>query len=139
DLYQTHSFDPLTPWEETLRALDDLVRQGKVRYIGASNVAAWQLMKALGVSHYQHLEKYVSLQAYYTIAGRELEREIHRGLAGTGVAAAPKSSEHRHHRRQENGAARRQPHGRGRKVHARRIAAARRGQQAGSRVSGLDA
>ena len=76
DLYQTHSFDPLTPWEETLRALDDLVRQGKVRYIGASNVAAWQLMKALGVSQQQHLEKYVSLQAYYTIAGRELEREL---------------------------------------------------------------
>ena len=76
DLYQTHSFDPLTPWEETLRALDDLVRQGKVRYLGASNVAAWQLMKALGVSHYQHLEKYVSLQAYYTIAGRDLEREL---------------------------------------------------------------
>ena len=76
DLYQTHSYDPLTPFEETLRALDDLVRQGKVRYIGASNVAAWQLMKALGVSQYQHLEKYVSLQAYYTIAGRELEREL---------------------------------------------------------------
>ncbi|MGI4822501.1 MAG: aldo/keto reductase [Janthinobacterium lividum] len=76
DLYQTHSFDPLTPWEETLRALDDLVRSGKVRYIGASNVASWQLMKALGVSHYQHLEKYVSLQAYYTIAGRDLEREL---------------------------------------------------------------
>ncbi|RZK93927.1 MAG: aldo/keto reductase [Hymenobacter sp.] len=76
DLYQTHSFDPLTPWEETLRALDDLVRQGKVRYIGASNVAAWQLQKALDVSHYQHLEKYASLQAYYTLAGRELEREL---------------------------------------------------------------
>ncbi|MGI4867593.1 MAG: aldo/keto reductase [Janthinobacterium lividum] len=76
DLYQTHSFDPLTPWEETLRALDDLVRSGKVRYIGASNVAAWQLMKALGVSERQHLEKYVSLQAYYTIAGRDLEREL---------------------------------------------------------------
>ena len=76
DLYQTHSFDPLTPWEETLRALDDLVRQGKVRYLGASNVAAWQLMKALGVSERQHLEKYVSLQAYYTIAGRDLEREL---------------------------------------------------------------
>ncbi|MGI4885763.1 MAG: aldo/keto reductase [Janthinobacterium lividum] len=76
DLYQTHSFDPLTPWEETLRALDDLVRSGKVRYLGASNVAAWQLMKALGVSQHQHLEKYVSLQAYYTIAGRELEREV---------------------------------------------------------------
>ena len=76
DLYQLHAYDPLTPLDETLRALDDLVRQGKVRYIGASNVAAWQLMKALGVSQYQHLEKYVSLQAYYTIAGRELEREI---------------------------------------------------------------
>ena len=76
DLYQTHSFDPLTPWEETLRALDDLVRSGKVRYLGASNVAAWQLMKALGVSQQQHLERYVSLQAYYTIAGRDLEREL---------------------------------------------------------------
>jgi aryl-alcohol dehydrogenase-like predicted oxidoreductase len=76
DLYQTHSFDPLTPWDETLRALDDLVRQGKVRYIGASNVAAWQLQKALDVSHYQHLEKYASLQAYYTLVGRELEREL---------------------------------------------------------------
>jgi len=76
DLYQTHSFDPLTPWDETLRALDDLVRQGKVRYIGASNVAAWQLQKALDISHYQHLEKYASLQAYYTLVGRELEREL---------------------------------------------------------------
>ncbi|MBO2012837.1 aldo/keto reductase [Hymenobacter negativus] len=76
DLYQTHSYDPLTPFEETLRALDDLVRQGKVRYIGASNVAAWQLMKALGVSERQHLERYQSLQAYYTIAGRDLEREL---------------------------------------------------------------
>ena len=76
DLYQIHSYDPLTPLDETLRALDDLVRSGKVRYIGASNVAAWQLMKALDVSHYQHLERFVSLQAYYTIAGRDLEREL---------------------------------------------------------------
>jgi aryl-alcohol dehydrogenase-like predicted oxidoreductase len=76
DLYQTHSYDPLTPFEETLRALDDLVRQGKVRYLGASNVAAWQLMKALGISERQHLERYQSLQAYYTIAGRDLEREL---------------------------------------------------------------
>ncbi|TGE10050.1 aldo/keto reductase [Hymenobacter fodinae] len=76
DLYQTHSYDPLTPLEETLRALDDLVRSGKVRYIGASNVAAWQLMKALSYSTYNHVEKYVSLQAYYTIAGRDLEREL---------------------------------------------------------------
>ena len=76
DLYQVHSYDPLTPLEETLRALDDLVRSGKVRYIGASNLAAWQLMKALSYSTYNHVEKFVSLQAYYTIAGRDLEREI---------------------------------------------------------------
>ncbi|WP_324676851.1 aldo/keto reductase [Hymenobacter sp. GOD-10R] len=76
DLYQIHSYDPLTPLEETLRALDDLVRSGKVRYIGASNLAAWQLMKALSYSTYNHVEKFVSLQAYYTIAGRDLEREL---------------------------------------------------------------
>ncbi|HEX8424918.1 aldo/keto reductase [Hymenobacter sp.] len=76
DLYQIHSYDPLTPLEDTLRALDDLVRSGKVRYIGASNLAAWQLMKALGYSTYNHIEKFVSLQAYYTIAGRDLEREV---------------------------------------------------------------
>ena len=76
DLYQVHSFDPLTPFEETLGALDDLVKSGKVRYIGASNMAAWQLMKALDYSRYNHVAKFVSLQAYYTIAGRELEREI---------------------------------------------------------------
>lgn len=76
DLYQIHSYDPQTPLEETIRALDDLVRSGKVRYIGASNMAAWQLMKALGYSTYNHMEKFVSLQAYYTIAGRDLEREL---------------------------------------------------------------
>ncbi|WP_031425506.1 aldo/keto reductase [Flavimarina sp. Hel_I_48] len=76
DLYQIHSNDPITPIGETLRALDDLVRSGKVRYIGASNVAAWQLMKALDYSHYHNLERFASLQAYYTIAGRDLEREI---------------------------------------------------------------
>lgn len=76
DLYQIHSYDPLTPVEETIRALDDLVRSGKVRYIGASNMAAWQFMKALSFSEYNHYEKFVSLQAYYTIAGRDLEREI---------------------------------------------------------------
>jgi aryl-alcohol dehydrogenase-like predicted oxidoreductase len=76
DLYQIHSYDPLTPFEETLAALDDLVRSGKVRYIGASNLAAWQLMKALGYSEYRRIAKFISLQAYYTIAGRDLEREI---------------------------------------------------------------
>ena len=76
DLYQVHSYDPLTPIEETLRALDDLVRSGKVRYIGASNMAAWQLMKGLAYSQYKEMERFVSLQAYYTIAGRDLEREL---------------------------------------------------------------
>ena len=76
DLYQIHSFDPLTPLQETLWVLDDLVKSGKVRYIGASNVTAWQLMKALDISHYTKLERFASLQAYYTIASRDLEREI---------------------------------------------------------------
>lgn len=76
DLYQIHGFDPLTPMEETLEALDSLVQSGKVRYIGCSNLAAWQIMKALGISSLNRLSKFVSLQAYYTIAGRELEREL---------------------------------------------------------------
>ena len=76
DLYQIHGFDKLTPLEETLSALTDLVRHGKVRYIGCSNLAAWQIMKSLGVSALGHLEKFVTLQAYYSLAGRELEREI---------------------------------------------------------------
>jgi len=76
DLYQIHGFDPVTPLDETLRALDDLVHQSKVRYIGASNLAAWQLMKAVAYSEQHHLARFESLQAYYTIAGRDLEREI---------------------------------------------------------------
>ena len=76
DLYQIHSFDPLTPLEETLAVLDDLVKIGKVRYIGASNMASWQLMKALDYSKYNQIAKFVSLQAYYTIAGRDIEREL---------------------------------------------------------------
>jgi len=76
DLYQIHGFDPLTPLEETIGALDLLVKCGKVRYIGCSNLAAWQIMKALGISAQEHLNKFVSLQAYYTIAGRDIEREI---------------------------------------------------------------
>jgi aryl-alcohol dehydrogenase-like predicted oxidoreductase len=76
DLYQVHSFDPLTPLQETLWTLDDLVKSGKVRYIGASNYAAWQLMKALAFSQYTQQAAFVSLQAYYTLAGRDLEREV---------------------------------------------------------------
>jgi aryl-alcohol dehydrogenase-like predicted oxidoreductase len=76
DLYQIHGYDPATPLDETLRAMDDLVRQGKVRYLGASNLAAWQLMKSLGISEHRHLSRFESLQAYYSIAGRDLEREL---------------------------------------------------------------
>jgi len=76
DLYQIHGFDALTPWDETLRALDDLVRAGKVRYLGASNLAAWQLMKALGVSERDGLERFETIQSYYSIVGRDLEREV---------------------------------------------------------------
>ena len=76
DLYQIHGFDPVTPLEETLSALSDLVRQGKVRYIGCSNLAAWHIMKAVGISALQHLEKFITLQAYYSLVGRELEREL---------------------------------------------------------------
>jgi aryl-alcohol dehydrogenase-like predicted oxidoreductase len=76
DLYQIHGFDPATPIEETMRALDDLVRQGHVRYVGVSNWAAWQIMKALGISERLGLARIESLQAYYTVAGRDLEREL---------------------------------------------------------------
>jgi aryl-alcohol dehydrogenase-like predicted oxidoreductase len=76
DLYQVHSFDFNTPLEESLRALDDLVRQGKVRYIGCSNFAGWQLMKALDISKELHLEKFVSLQALYSLLARDLEYEL---------------------------------------------------------------
>jgi aryl-alcohol dehydrogenase-like predicted oxidoreductase len=76
DLYQIHSFDPYTPQEETLRALDDLVRAGKIRYIGASNHTGWQLMKALSISEKQNLEKFITLQAYYSLVARDLENEL---------------------------------------------------------------
>ncbi|NCA86821.1 MAG: aldo/keto reductase [Clostridia bacterium] len=76
DLYQIHGFDALTPMEETLEALTTLVQSGKVRYIGCSNLAAWQIMKAIGISTLNHLSRFVSLQAYYTIAGRDLERDL---------------------------------------------------------------
>jgi aryl-alcohol dehydrogenase-like predicted oxidoreductase len=76
DLYQIHGYDALTPLEETIEALDSLVKSGKVRYTGCSNLAAWQIMKAVSYSHYNHLSKFVSLQAYYTLAGRDLERDV---------------------------------------------------------------
>jgi aryl-alcohol dehydrogenase-like predicted oxidoreductase len=76
DLYQVHSFDPDTPLEETMRALDDLVRQGKVRYIGCSNFSGWQLMKALAISDKRGWESFVTLQAHYSLLSRELENEL---------------------------------------------------------------
>jgi aryl-alcohol dehydrogenase-like predicted oxidoreductase len=76
DLYQIHGTDTVTPVEETLRALNTLVEQGKVRYIGLSNWHAWRIMKALGISELKNLAKFDTLQAYYSIAGRDLEREI---------------------------------------------------------------
>jgi aryl-alcohol dehydrogenase-like predicted oxidoreductase len=76
DLYQIHRFDPLTNLEDTLRALDDLVHAGKVRYIGCSNLVAWQLMKALAISREQRLERFRCTQSFYSLAGRELEREM---------------------------------------------------------------
>lgn len=85
DLYQIHGFDPATPIEETVRALDTLVQQGHVRYVGVSNWAAWQIVKALGIAHHHGLARFESLQAYYTIAGRDLERELVPMLASEGL------------------------------------------------------
>lgn len=76
DHYQIHSFDPRTPLEETLRALDQLVKSGKVRYIGCSNLMAWQMMKMLGVSEKLNLEKFVTTQLYYSIGTRDIEHEL---------------------------------------------------------------
>ncbi|MDE2629021.1 MAG: aldo/keto reductase [Burkholderiales bacterium] len=85
DLYQIHGFDPATPIEETVRALDQLVRSGHVRYVGVSNWAAWQIAKALGISERLGLARFESLQAYYTVAGRDLERELIPMLRSEGV------------------------------------------------------
>jgi aryl-alcohol dehydrogenase-like predicted oxidoreductase len=76
DLYQIHGNDSVTPIEETLRALDDLVRQGLVRYVGVSNWAAWKIARALGLSEAKGYARFETLQAYYSIAGRDLEREL---------------------------------------------------------------
>jgi len=76
DLYQLHGTDTVTPIDETLRALDDLVRSGKVRYVGVSNWQAWRIAKALGISDRKGYARFETLQAYYSIAGRDLERDI---------------------------------------------------------------
>jgi aryl-alcohol dehydrogenase-like predicted oxidoreductase len=76
DLYQLHAYDAGTPPEETLSTLDDLVRAGKVRYIGVSNFAGWQLMKSLAVADRHHLTRYVAHQVYYSLVGRDYEWEL---------------------------------------------------------------
>jgi aryl-alcohol dehydrogenase-like predicted oxidoreductase len=76
DIFQLHAFDPVTSIDQTLRALDDLLSKGLVRYLGCSNWSAWQLMKALASSNFQGHARFEALQAYYSLAGRELEREV---------------------------------------------------------------
>src|SRR5450432_2668748 len=76
DLYQIHGFDPVTPIEETVRALDDVVRSGKVRYVGFSNLPAWYAMKAIAFADANGLARFQSAQVYYSIAGRDIEREL---------------------------------------------------------------
>jgi aryl-alcohol dehydrogenase-like predicted oxidoreductase len=85
DLYQVHGFDPVTPIEETLRALDDLVSRGLVRYVGCSNWPAWRIAKSLGTSELRGFVRYETTQSYYTIAGRDLEREVVPLLAEEGL------------------------------------------------------
>ena len=89
DLYQIHGHDPVTDIAETLRALTDLVRAGKVRYIGCSNLTAWQLMKSLGISRQYGLAEFISTQSYYSVAGRELEREMLPLVEDQGLAVLP--------------------------------------------------
>ncbi|RWR02332.1 aldo/keto reductase [[Pantoea] beijingensis] len=76
DLYQIHANDTITPIEETLRALDDLVKQGKVRYVGVSNWQAWKVARAIGISEHKNLARFETVQSYYSVAGRDIEREI---------------------------------------------------------------
>jgi len=85
DLYQVHGWDPAVPVEETVEALDALVRAGDVRYVGVSNWAAWQIMKALGIAERRQAARFQSVQAYYTLAGRDIEREIGPMIASEGL------------------------------------------------------
>lgn len=89
DLYQIHTFDPETPLEETLRALEDMVRSGKVRYIGASNYYAWELMKAVGISDRLGLNRFVSTQISYSLADRTPEKELVPMCLDQGIGIIP--------------------------------------------------
>ncbi len=89
DLYQVHYFDPDTPLEETLKTLDDLVRQGKIRYIGCSNFAAWQLMRALWVSDRDGFERFESVQPEYNLGKRDIEGELFDACSNQNVGIIP--------------------------------------------------
>ncbi len=89
DLYQIHGFDPATPIEETVRALDDVVRSGKARYVGFSNLPAWLASKAIAFAQANGLARFQSAQVYYSIAGRDIEREIAPLCQSEGVAILP--------------------------------------------------
>ena len=89
DLYQIHGFDPVTPIEETVRALDQVVRSGKARYVGFSNLPAWVASKALTFARENGLTRFQSAQVYYSIAGRDIEREIAPMCLAEGVAILP--------------------------------------------------
>jgi aryl-alcohol dehydrogenase-like predicted oxidoreductase len=85
DLYQIHGWDPNCGMEEALRAMEDIVRSGRARYVGVSNWAAWQIAKALGIAERRGWDKFVSLQAFYTVANRDFERELAPMLASEGL------------------------------------------------------
>lgn len=89
DLYQIHGFDPSAPIEETVRALDDVVRSGKARYVGFSNLPAWLAAKAITFAEAHGLARFQSAQVYYSIAGRDIEREIAPMAQAEGVAILP--------------------------------------------------
>ncbi len=89
DLYQVHYFDPDTPLEESLKTLDDMVRQGKIRYIGCSNFAAWQLMRALWVSDRDGFERFESVQPEYNLGKRDIEGELFDACSNQGVGIIP--------------------------------------------------
>ena len=89
DLYQLHKFDPLTPIEETLRALDDLVHQGKVRYIGCSNLPAWRVIEAQWTSRQLNLNRFISCQDEYSLLARDLERELLPAVEAYGLGLLP--------------------------------------------------
>ena len=89
DLYQIHGFDPVTPIEETVRALDDVVRSGKARYVGFSNLPAWVASHAITFAEQNGLARFQSAQVYYSIAGRDIEREIAPLCQARGLAILP--------------------------------------------------